>query len=481
MGEILIVALGRVFDPAVLGMVVLAVPLGLAFGILPGLSGVTALAVLLPFVYGMEPLAGLAFLLAAHAVVYTGGSATAIALGIPGAPPNAATVADGHALFRRGEGHRALGAAFAASALGGLVGFAGLLLLLPVLEPLVLAIGTPETLMLALLGIACVAFVGDGPLDKGLIAAGLGALLAQVGYQGITGVPRFWLGVDKLLDGFPLVPLILGLFAVPELLALVGRAASAEAASPRNSEDSVAAGLGSLLRHRWLALRSSLIGLLVGIVPGIGGETAPFVAYAAARQRPASERPFGHGAIEGVIAPESSNNAKEGGALVPTLALGIPGSTGMAVLMGGFLILGLQPGPGFLANHMDLAVSLALVLALANLLAGGLLLLLVPRLAPLLTAVVALGAFTVANDPLDGLLVLVFGALGWVMRRFHYSRPALVLGFVLAPTIETSLHISLQAHGPSFLLRPGCMAIIGTIGLVLVWPALRRAVTRGRP
>ena len=144
MGEILIVALGRVFDPAVLGMVVLAVPLGLAFGILPGLSGVTALAVLLPFVYGMEPLAGLAFLLAAHAVVYTGGSATAIALGIPGAPPNAATVADGHALFRRGEGHRALGAAFAASALGGLVGFAGLLLLLPVLGPWCWPSGPPR-------------------------------------------------------------------------------------------------------------------------------------------------------------------------------------------------------------------------------------------------------------------------------------------------------------------------------------------------
>ncbi len=477
--------LALVADGGVLLLLLAAVPIGLVMGVLPGLSGLTTLALLLPFVYGMEPMAGLAFLLGAHAVVCTGGSLTAIVLGIPGAPANAATVLDGVPLRDQGRAGYALGAALAASGLGGLIGVVALVLLLPLLRPVVLLFGAPETFVLALLGVLCIAVLGREQPVKGLIAAGLGMLLATIGYQRATGVPRFWLDQDYLLDGVRLVPLVLGLFALPEIVDLA-RDARRQGARRNTRIDwrEVGSGLRAMLLHRALALRSALIGVLIGIVPGVGGETAPFMAYAAAkRARP--EAGLGGGAIEGVIAPESSNNAKEGGALLTTLALGIPGSAGMAVLLGGFLVLGLEPGPDFLQRHMDVAIGLAAVLALANLvgvlvmLAGAGLLVRAagvhPRLlAPVLLALVMTGAYAVAGAPLDVASVFLFGLLGWLLRALGYSRPALLLGFILAPLIETYLAISLQAHGPTFLFRPGVAAIAALALLALAWPALAR-------
>lgn len=471
------------FD-VVLGVLV-GVPVGLTFGILPGLGGITALAILLPFVYGMDPMAGLAFLVAAHAVIYTGGSLTAIVLGIPGSPPNAVTAIDGFAMSQRGRSGFAIGAALAASGLGGIFGFVVLFTLLPFLQPVVTSFGSPETFLLALLGITYIAVLGSGAMVKGLIAGGLGIFLALFGYQEITGVPRFWFGTDYLLDGFRLVPLVLGLFALPEILALAeGRSPTRERLDEAPSWRQVGAGIRAVFQYRWLCLRSSLIGVVVGLVPGVGGETAPFIAYASAKQTAADPEAFGKGAVEGVIAPESSNNAKEGGALIPTLALGIPGSAGMAVLLGGFLLLGLEPGPNFLAEHMEIAVGLALVLAVANVL-GVLLMLSLARLlarisfvngevlAPLLLGLVVLGAYSANNNPLDVLMVFVFGVFGYFLKELDYSRPALLLGFVLGSSIETYLHISLQAYGPSFLLRPIAVGIIALIVLGVCWPLLR--------
>lgn len=472
-------------DVDVLVAMAIAIPIGLVFGILPGLSGITALAVLLPFVYGMEPLAGLAFLLSAHAITYTGGSVTAIVLGIPGSPPNAATVIDGFPLSQKGQSGYAIGAALTSSALGGVVGVAALVVVLPFLQPIVTSFGSPETFLLALLGITYLAVLGQGAMVKGLIAGGLGIFLALFGYQRITGVPRFWLESDYLLDGFRLIPLVIGLFAIPEILALsTGRAIAPDHSAAQLSWRQVWAGVRAATGARWLLLRSSLIGVFVGIVPGVGGETATFVAYAAAKQTAANPDQFGNGAIEGVIAPESANNAKEGGALIPTLALGIPGSAGMVVLLGGFLLLGLDPGPDFLDNHMDTAVGLALVLALANVVAALLVFALASQiikitvvrgtvLAPLLLVLIVLGTYSAGNDPADVLFVFVFGALGYVLKEFDYSRPALLLGFVLGPLLETYLHISLQAYGPWFFTRPIALAIAALIVLGLAWPLLR--------
>ena len=468
-------------------MVVVAIPIGLIMGVLPGLSGLTALALLLPFVYGMQPMAGLAFLLAAHAVVCTGGSLTAIVLGIPGAPANAATVIDGIPLRDQGRGGYAIGAALAASGLGGLVGVAALIILLPLLKPIVMQFGAPEITVLSLLGVLCVAVIGSDDQLKGLISAGIGMLLAMVGYQGATGIPRFWLDVDYLLDGFRLIPLVLGLFAIPEIVDLTKAAVQPK---KRNTEkiswQEIGNGLQATLINWSLSLRSAAIGVVVGIVPGVGGETAPFLTYAAAK-RTCSTAPFGRGAIEGIIAPECSNNAKEGGALLTTLALGIPGSAGMAVLLGGFLLLGLDPGPDFLERHMDLAIGLAATLALANLLGVMLMVLCAAYLvraadiqarflAPLLLTLIIMGAYASSSSSLDVACVFLFGLLGVIMRRLGYNRPALLLGFILAPITETYLSIALQTSGIWLLTRPGTLAILSLAFLILLWPRVQRRI-----
>ena len=481
----------RVMRPDVFLIMVAAIPFGLIFGVVPGLSGLTALAILLPFIYGMEPLPGLALLLSAHAVIYTGGSISAIVLGIPGSPPNAATVVDGYPMAQQGRGGEAMGAALVSSGLGGVFGVLVLVAVLPVLEPIVLSFGSPETFFLALMGVTFIAIVGEGPMQKGLIAGALGIFLALFGYQQVTSVPRFFFGSDYLLDGFRIIPLALGLFAIPEILALSakGQSVAKEGSVGNVTLAQVLEGGKAVFKHRWLFLKSSAIGAVVGIVPGVGGETSPFVAYAAAKQSSKTAATYGQGNIEGVIAPESSNNAKEGGALVPTLAFGIPGSTGMALLLGGFLILGLEPGPEFIKEHMDLGVGLAMVVAISNLMAAAVMIVLAKYiaritflrghiLAPLLLAIVVLGTYASKNNPMDVVYVFVFGALGYVMKELHYSRAPLILGFVLTNALESYLHISLRSFGGMFFMRPISLIIIALLVLGIVWPSLKRALSR---
>ncbi len=471
-------------QPRILGLMALAVPIGLVFGILPGLGGLTAIAILLPFIYGMDPVAGLAFLLALHSVVYTGGSITAVLLGVPGSPPNAATVIDGYPLSKQGRGGYAIGAALTGSALGGVVGIVILAAILPFLKPIVTAFGSPETFLLTLLGICFIGVLGEGQPIKGLAAGALGIFLAMFGEHRITGVARYWFEVDYLLDGFRLIPIALGLFAVPEIIAMLSTGASISKTQGKITYADVWEGVLSVIRRPVLFFQSSIIGALVGIVPGVGGETSPFVAYAAARQTSKTPEAFGKGAIEGVIAPESSNNAKEGGALVPTLAFGIPGSAGMALLLGGFLILGLIPGPDFLQNHMDLAFGLVLVIGIANVFAALLMLALARQigavtrirgsiLGPVLLVLVLLGAYSTANDVRDVLFVFAFGILGYFLQLLGYSRAALLLGFVLGAEAETYLSISLRAYGWTFWTRPISLALCAILVLAIVVPLWR--------
>jgi TctA family transporter len=466
--------------------------LGLFFGLLPGIGGVTALALLLPLVQGMDPMPGLAFLLSVHAVIYNGGSVTAVLFGVPGAPPSAATLIDGQPLARQGRAAYAIAAALSASAIGGVIGALALGLLLPVLKPVVFLLGSPETFLLALAGVACLAILGKGSMTKGLIAGGLGLCLAMVGYQQTTGVPRFWFGSDYLLDGLRVLPVITGLFAVPELvrLALAGQAIESAPTDGSLPARQIVDGIIAPVRHWALTLRSSLLGVLVGIIPGIGGEAASFIAYGTAKHSAANAAEYGQGAIEGVIAPEAANNAKEGGSLVPTLALGIPGSSGMVLLLGAFQLLGLEPGARFLKIHMDLAVGLTLTLAAANLVSAVAMLALARPLvlvsalpgrvlAPVLLAIVLLGVYAVDASFADVGLAFLFGGVGLIMQGLGYARAALVLGFVLGRLIETYFSISMQAYGAGFLLRPITLAI----GLLLLagmfWrPAVQMLVRR---
>jgi TctA family transporter len=487
----LIDAVAMIADPSVMVIVLAAVLLGLVFGVLPGIGGLTGLAILIPHIYGMEPIAGLCFLMATHAVIYTGGSVTAILFGIPGSVANAATILDGHPLARRGRAGYAIGAALAASALGGVVGVVILVILIPVLKSVVKLIGSPETFLLGIVGVMFMATVGRGGVARGLIGGGFGMFLATFGYQAITGVPRYWLGIDYLLDGFRLVPLILGLFAVPEIAHLMSKpAASARAEAERVqavSWRSLMLGAWFVVMRPWLFLRSAMIGAFVGIVPGIGGETAPFVAYAAAKHRAHNARRFGSGVLAGVIAPEASNNAKEGGALVPTLGFGVPGSAAMSILLGSFLILGLEPGPSFLSDHADMAYALALTVAVANVIGALVLFPVAGHLArlgripghvlgPVLLTFILLGAYASANNIVDVVFVLIFGALGSLLLKAGISRAAVLLGFVLGPTVETYFGISWNAFGPAMFVQPGALVILIAVCAVaglLFWRRIR--------
>ncbi|MEQ9811931.1 MAG: tripartite tricarboxylate transporter permease [Azospirillaceae bacterium] len=477
-------------SPEALAFMLAGIAIGCIFGLVPGLSGLTAIALLLPFVYGMDPGVGLSFLLATHAVVNTGGSLTAILVGIPGAPSNTATVLDGYPMAQRGEGGRALGAALTASAIGGVLGSIVLIAMLPVLQPIVLYFQSPETFMIAVLGVTFIAVLGSQDMVKGLLSGALGMFLATFGYHSVSGVPRFWLDIDQMLDGFPLIPVALGLFAIPEIVALgqtgggVARRGIAET-SLRN----ILKGAADAFVRIWLVVRASLIGVFVGLIPGLGGETAPWMAYAAAKATSRKPEEFGHGSVEGVIAPEACNNSKEGGALVPTLAFGIPGSSAMAILIGAFFVLGLEAGPQFLRNHMDIAVHLSVTLAVANIVAAVLLILLGPYLArvtvvpgrilaPLLMVTLIVGTYSVENNLAHVLFLIIFGVLGFLLKEFKFNRPALLLGFVLAPMIETYMHIASRAHGWTFIFRPLPLAILVIILLALLWPAVRRR--RGR-
>jgi putative tricarboxylic transport membrane protein len=478
---------GQILQPAVLIAMAIALPVGLIVGLLPGLSGLSALAFLIPFTFGMHPLVGLGFLLASYAAVSQGGSMTAILIGVPGEVPNAATVIDGYQMAKQGRAGEAIGAALMASALGGLFGCVLLMALLPIMQPVILSFASPENFFVSLAGIAFIAVLSAGSPVKGLIAGALGIFLSLFGYHPTEGVPRFWMGLDYLLDGFRLVPIAMGLFAIPEILALmssgkaIARVDKLEPISFRQTFD----GAMSVFRHFGTFMRSSAIGSVVGIMPGVGGATATFVAYAAAKQTARNPERFGKGAVEGVIAPEAASNAKEGGALVPTLALGIPGSASMALLLGAFLIFGLQPGPEFLAKHMDLALALALILAIANVGSSLLMfalsksLMYVTRipghvLAPILLVLVVIGTYAAENNVYDVFFVFLFGALGVAMERLGYNRPALLLGFVLGEGLERHLEVSLAAHGPLFFMRPISLTIIAIGAAFLLWPARRR-------
>jgi putative tricarboxylic transport membrane protein len=470
--------------------------IGSVVGLIPGLNGVTALALLMPFVYGMKPAVGLAFMLATHSVVNTAGSITAVLLGMPGQPADAAAVVDGYPMARQGRGGAAIGASLTASAIGGVLGAVVLFAVLPVLAPVVLYFKSPDTLMLAVCGVLMIAMIAKDNMARGLMAGGLGMLLATFGYQASSGVPRFWFNLDYLLDGFHLVPLTLGLFALPEIITLgVTGKRIAASDTPPVSRAQVMEGVGLAFTHWKLVIRSSLIGVFLGVVPGMGGATAPWISYASAQRTSKNRAQFGHGAVEGLIAASAPHNSKEGSGMIPTLAFGIPAGSSMAVLIGAFFLFGLTPGPQFLKQHMDVAVHLTLTIAVANVLA---VLLLVPiaarltvitrirgrLLAPLLMVTLVVGTYAIGNEPMDIIFMMGFGVLGVLMKELQYSRPALLLGFVLAPMIENTLGITLDANGWSFLLRPIPLIIIVAVVARLIWSwfgVMSAARRRARP
>ena len=482
-------ALGITFTLPVFGGMLLGLLLGLVFGAVPGLNAVLGIVLLLPFVWTLSPFVAFAIMLSLVSAVHTSNTFPAFFFNVPGSPSAAATILDGYPMARNGDAARGLTAAFAVSAVGGIVGALVLLVALPALQPVVLAFAAPERFMLVVLGILMISFLSGVKPVKGLLAGALGLWLGTVGQDPQLGIPRFTFGSDYLLDGLHTVPIIMGLFALPEVVSLAMRGSIAERTHVDMGEG-FWPGIHACIANRWLMVRSAVVGVVGGAIPGIGGTAAAFYAYGMAVQgADAAERErFGKGEIKGVIAPESANNASAGGELVPLLAFGVPGGATSAILLAAFLILGINPGPEMLGEKLSLSFSMVLVLVLSNLLATGVCIAITrpaARIAflrsnlliPALLLFVLFGSYVAYPHPLTLVLTLVFGVLGYFMMRLDWARAPLLVGFILGPLAENNLAISLASYGVAFLVRPiplACMAVMALVVLV----AVRRGVDR---
>ena len=460
-------------SPDLLVLICIGVPIGLFFGVVPGLGGKVGIALLIPLVFGMDALPGAVFLIAMHSVVHTGGSIPSILLGIPGSGPDAATIMDGYPMAKKGMGGIAIGASLTASGLGGIFGAIFLAFLVPLVRPLVLNFGPAEVFLLCLFGLTFIASLSGKHLLRGLIMGCLGLLLANVGLNPHTGDERFTFGQLALWDGVNLIVVVLALFAVPEMLALASNRASTGKAAPKHRAPvrQTIMGMWLALKYRWLLLRSSLMGAFLGVLPGVGGEAASWICYGLAAQTSKRPERFGKGAVEGVIAPEAANNAKEGGALLPTLLFGIPGSGGMALMLGAFFVLGINPGPLIFADDGKLVWSLIWALCFANIL-GVVLCLALSRpflwlsnlstniLIPIVLFFVVFGLALTSNSPTEIFLLVLFSGFGVAFKALHWPRPPLALGLVLGGIVENSATQSLTLWGPAFILSPSSLFLI---------------------
>ncbi len=468
--------------------------LGLSIGVLPGLGGIAGLALVLPFMYGMDPVSGLALMIGLIAVIPTSDTFSSVLLGIPGSSASQATVLDGFPLARQGHAARALSAAFASSLFGGLFGALILTFFIFLARPLILAFGLPEMLMITILGMSMVAILAGRVPLKGVVAAGLGLLFGTIGAAPAGGSLRMsTYDFPYLVDGFQLVIVGLGIYAIPEIVSLLRR--DKAIASGGQLGDGWLQGVRDWWEHKWLSLRCAVIGVVVGVIPGLGGSVVDWIAYGSAVQTAKDRSKFGQGDIRGVVAPESSNNAKEGGGLVPTLIFGIPGSGSMAIFLGGLALLNLTPGPQMVRNNLDITYTIVWSLALANVIGAGLCIVLskyIARLttirftllAPFLFMMIAFAAFQ-SRQSLGDLVALVgIGLIGILLRRFDYSRPAFLIGFVLSQQSEIFVNQAFQIAaarfrrgwevGFDYILSPITIGIL-LLTILSVWVGIKQS------
>jgi putative tricarboxylic transport membrane protein len=475
-------ALTLLLEPSRLGILLIGVLIGLAIGVLPGLNGIVGMAMLIPFTYNMDQYTAMALLLGMAAVITSSDFISAVLFGVPGHVGAAATVIDGHAMARNGEAGRAFGAGFASSLAGGLIGAVVLALSIPILRPVLLSIGSPELLAFTLFGLSMVATLsGRAPL-KGLTAAGLGLMISMIGSRSESGTLRWTFDTLYLYDGVPLVPAMLGLFALPELCELaVARKKIAGAHAANINLSNQWEGVRDVGRHWWLVVRCGILGTGLGAIPGMGSAVIDWIAYGYAQRTEKNPETFGTGDVRGVIAPEASNNAKEGGHLVPTIAFGVPAGASMAILLGAFLMHGLTPGPEMLTKQLDVTYTIVWSLTLAHVI-GALICLSASRwlamvstvrpeiLLPIVLSLVFVAGYEGSHDWGDLYSLMIFGVVGWIMKRLAWPRPPMVVGIVIGGIFERYLYISTSLYGSiGWMGRPVVIAVL----ILVAWALFR--------
>jgi putative tricarboxylic transport membrane protein len=477
------------FTPFNLLMAAAGVVMGILIGALPGVGPPSGVALLLPLTFGMNPTSGIIMLAGIYYGAMYGGTITSVLINTPGESASVVTCIDGHQMALQGRAGPALGIAAIGSFVAGTAGVVLLMLVSPALARWSLAFGPPETFALMLLGLTTVTLLTGESAIKGYISMVLGLMLAMVGFDIISGDPRYAFGVPELMDGIDFLPVAIGLFGIGEVL--VG----AEAAAAGSAMVQARYGLRDLLpnaadwaRSRWAIARGTVLGFLVGILPGAGPTISTFLSYALEKKMTRHPQEFGHGAIEGVAGPESANNAAATGAMVPMLTLGIPGSATTAIMLGGLMMWGLRPGPllfeknpefvwgliasQYIANVMLLILSTAAIPLFVRALR-------VPYgiLMPLIVVFCVTGAYSLKNSVFDVGQMLVFGVLGYAMKKLGYSPAALTLALVLGPLAERALRQSLiisDSGAAIFFLRP-----ISAVLMVLAIAAVLVPATRG--
>lgn len=466
--------------------------LAMLFSATPGLNSSSLMALAIPVTYAWDPLAVMLLFGAFVGGATFMGSMTAILFNIPGKAQNAVTLLDGYPMTEQGQAKTAIGCAAASSALGSTLGIFLLVALLPLMRHAAVLLGPAEYVMLAVWGLTMLAAMLGNSLLKGLAAAGVGLALALIGYDPRTAELRFTFGLDYLREGLSLVPVFLGLFALAEVIDLVasGRETLSGRLRVQRMGGSVLEGVRSVFVHFGLFLRSSIIGTVMGAIPGVGSTVAGFIAYGHATQSASDRSRFGQGDIRGVLAPEAAMDAKDGGALVPTLALGIPGGTGTAVLLGALTLHGLTPGRELLTSNLVLVFVLIWSLFLSNWITSLLGLALVnpmarlstirtSRMIPVILVLALLGSVQFRGQISDAVCAVVFGVLGYLMKRLDWSRVPLVIALALAPLLEANLQLTmrLQELGRiDFWSRPVVIALVLlTLGNLFL-PILRRSL-----
>lgn len=472
-------ALASLADPSMLLMLLIGVVSGLVMGLIPGLGGTAAVAILLPITFGMDPASALALLIGALAVVHTSDTVSAVLLGAPGSASASVTMLDGYAMARKGQAKRALSLAFLSSMAGGIIGAIGLTLAIPLARPLVLSFASPELFMLTVLGVALAAVLSRGNVLKGVTAGLAGLLVGMIGIAPTTAEERFTFGSLFLGDGLSLVAVALGIFGLAEI---------ASRASQRRGDKKkveVSGGWGSGIRE-WLThwtqvIRGGLIGIWAGVLPGVGATAGTWLAYGQAVATAKDKRNFGKGDPRGIVGPESANNSVEAGDLIPTFLFGIPGGVPSAMLLGMLLTYGIQPGPSIINEHLDLLYMIIWAFAIASVL-GALFCFLTVRplssltkvpfaiLAAGLVVIMLLGSFQEGGQIGDLWVMLLLGVAGWVLKATDFPRAPFLIGFVLAIPMERYYFLTDSLYeGFEWMLRPGTMVFIAVLVLPILW------------
>ncbi len=465
---------------------------GIIVGATPGLGGVVLLSLILPFLYGMSVKSGIILMLAAEGGVYFSGSIPSILINTPGTPESVATTFDGYEMTKQGKAARALGISATATTLGGWIGFLLLLAVIPMMTPLIELFQPSDFLMLAIFAITLIGQLRAGSVTKGLLSGLFGLMVSYVGYDPITGVQRFSFNYLPLYNGFGIGSVALGLFAMSEMFvlygapAVVGQVSTASLFSRLPPGARVIDGMLDVFHHWKLVLQSGLLGTFLGAIPGVGGTAATFISYGVAKRTSRRGDQFGTGIPEGIIAPEATVMAKESGGLIPTVAFGVPGGAGMAVVLSGLTILGVAPGPSMLTDHLNEIFAGAFTIGIASLLGSVMGLSMAPFLAralqappyvivPFIFALCYLGASASDAGFVMAGVVLVFGIVGLILRRFHYSPAAMMIGFVLGPIIEKNLYLTINLQGAGALTQPLTDALMLIIVTLVLWPVVAPA------